>query len=58
MGFCPRWDWVCSGEDEEGEEGWQQWVCPQACPAGWARAGCVNGASVRLLRGAAQIVSP
>lgn len=43
---------VCSGEDEEGEEGCQQRVCPQPCPvaAGWLGAGCLNGASVRRLR--------
>lgn len=43
---------VCSGEDEEGEEGCQQRVYPPALPCGclqaavWVGAGCLNGASI------------
>ena len=43
---------VCSGEDEEGEEGCQQRVYPPALPRGclqaavWVGAGWLNGASV------------
>lgn len=53
-----------SGEDEEGEEGCQQQVYPQPCPAAVYRvgAGCLNGASIPaalplLLCGTTQIIS-
>lgn len=59
---------VCSGEDEEGEEGCQQRVYPPALPLGclqaavWVGAGCLNGASIPvalslLLCGTTKIIS-